>query len=615
MVDCWADFAKALTTTHLSIMSVIKKLLSLLSAEQKRSVAYLQFLVIVSSMIQTISVASIGYFIALNSGVYNRENSGFVRFFYSIFDFADNTDFIVSMGYITILILLLSTVFGIFNGWVCGILSAKLGMSLSSRLYIYYLHESWLFHTLKNSSHFAKAITADVGRVTGIISNIIGINSKVVLIISMSSMLIFVNPHTTLILIGVFAVVYVLLYKFSRQILEANGRRISELQAIRYRVIFEGFYGIKDVLLLGCQSNFSDRFVKSGNKMIRVNSISGIIGGVPRSIIELLANVSVISIIIYFLQSAGGNFLTILPTITFYALAVLKLLPAFQGIYGSIAAIRGNVAALEDLQDDLLKGKNTANMGNAGRDHPMTLCKNIAINNITFTYPNKEIPAIDDLSLNIKAHTAVGIVGASGAGKTTLIDLLLGLLQPKQGEIIVDGTPLHAGNIGAWQATLGCVPQDIFLSDGSIRQNIAFGIEDHLVDEKMVKSAASWAHLDELIASLALGVDTIVGEHGVQLSGGQRQRVGIARALYYNASVILLDEATSSLDGLSEKVIMDSINDFSGKKTIIIVAHRLNTVKKCDVIYMMDNGKIIAHGSYEELRASNALFQKMLQYA
>ena len=237
------------------------------------------------------------------------------------------------------------------------------------------------------------------------------------------------------------------------------------------------------------------------------------------------------------------------------------------------------------------------------------------LKNIRFTYPGKPEPALHDLTMTIGVNKVTGLVGASGSGKSTAIDILLGLIQPEKGELLIDGEPITKQQLRAWQNSLGFVPQSIFLADSSIRENIAFGLPPELVDEEKVQQAATMAHLAELLAELPDGLNTRVGERGVQLSGGQRQRIGIARALYHDADVLILDEATSALDGITEKLIMDAIHDLSGKKTIIIIAHRLATVKQCDTIFLLSQGKLLDQGTYIELQARNEIFKKMTAHA
>ncbi|MCL1485129.1 MAG: ATP-binding cassette domain-containing protein [Marinobacter sp.] len=239
----------------------------------------------------------------------------------------------------------------------------------------------------------------------------------------------------------------------------------------------------------------------------------------------------------------------------------------------------------------------------------------IQLTNVTFAYPGKKNPALKNLDITIFANSVIGLVGSSGSGKSTAIDLVLGLMQPEQGQLLVDGKPITKDNLRAWQNTLGFVPQSIFLADSSIRENIAFGLPEHEIDDQKVRSATKMAHLEELVQELSDGLNTRVGERGVQLSGGQRQRIGIARALYHDAEVLILDEATSALDGITEKLIMDAIHDFAGQKTIIMIAHRLATVKQCDIIYLLSKGTVVDAGTYTQLTERNQIFKHMAQHA
>jgi len=241
--------------------------------------------------------------------------------------------------------------------------------------------------------------------------------------------------------------------------------------------------------------------------------------------------------------------------------------------------------------------------------------KTISLENVSFTYPGKEAPTLNQINISISANSAVGIVGESGSGKSTLINILLGLIEPQEGSLKIDKTDINNMNRRSWQNTIGFVAQNIFLSEGTIAENVAFGIPRDQINLEQVQTALELAHLSELIKSLEKGVHTKVGERGVQLSGGQRQRIGIARALYHEAEVLVFDEATSSLDGITEKMIIEAIHEFSGQKTIIMVAHRLKTVKKCDLIFFIDKGKLIDQGTFEELVDRNEHFKNLTTHA
>ena len=377
----------------------------------------------------------------------------------------------------------------------------------------------------------------------------------------------------------------------------------------------EGFGGIKDVLLLDRSYDFVKRFENSGKIFARAQSVNMSLTQVPRYFMELIAFGTMIGLVLVLVKLHQGNLGAVLPILAVYALAAFKLLPALQQIYGSITQIKGSSAAFESVKDDLLQSNNNKIIKTEAVPVQMKLEKNITLKNIKFNYPNKSRPAVDGVTMTIPANGVVGLVGSSGSGKSTLIDLLLGLLIPQQGELYIDDICITEDNKRAWQNTLGFVPQSIFLSEGSIAENIAFGVPAAEIDMQQVNKAIELSHLKELMEQLPDGMNTKVGERGVQLSGGQRQRIGIARALYHEADVLIFDEATSALDGITEKIVMDAIHEFSGKKTIVMIAHRLKTVQKCDIIYLMNQGKIVDSGTYNELVIKNPEFRKMAENA
>ena len=295
--------------------------------------------------------------------------------------------------------------------------------------------------------------------------------------------------------------------------------------------------------------------------------------------------------------------------ISLYAMAGYRLMPALQVIYGAVSNIKYNMPAFNILVNDFYKS--TVKISKELEQEPIELNDKLEIRGISFSYQNSEYPVIKNLTLDIKHNTTVGLIGSTGAGKTTLIDIILGLLTPETGSLIVDGKEINQSNIPAWQKNIGYVPQTIYLTDDTVERNIAFAVEEEEIDRELVINAAELANLDKFILTLPDQYETSVGERGVRLSGGQRQRIGIARALYHNPIVLVFDEATSSLDGITEVAIMDAIHNLSHKKTIIMIAHRLSTVKECDVIHMMKDGEIVVSGTYQQLIAENEEFQQM----
>jgi ATP-binding cassette, subfamily B, bacterial PglK len=600
------------------MLTQLKELYSLLADEQRKKLLRLQGLVVLMAFAELGSVLSIGPFMALVGDMSQLQGDTVVAEVYRLSGLQDPRTFLFWIGVGVLVALALAATISMFTIWRLSMYGARVGAELSSRLYKHYMHQPWLFHASGSSSQLTNQIAQECTRITnGIINPFIQMNARIVMAALMAVAIFVFNPAVAITGLVIFASAYMAMYRIVRQRLIRNGGTITEAQRLRFKLMGEGFGGIKDALLLGRQQVFTDRFEKASARFADAQGKTQVMSQVPRFIMELVAFGSVIFLILYLLAAHDGNLGTILPLLSVYALAGFKLLPAFQQIYTSISQIRGNLVAFEGLRDDLRASARTSfqsALKENGGEH-LTPRKSIELKNIQFTYPGKAEPALRDLTMTIGVNQAIGLVGASGSGKSTVIDILLGLIHPETGELMIDGSPVKKQQLRAWQNSLGFVPQSIFLADSSIRENIAFGLPPELVDEEKVQRAATMAHLDELLAELPDGLRTRVGERGVQLSGGQRQRIGIARALYHDADVLILDEATSALDGVTEKLIMDAIHDFSGKKTIIMIAHRLTTVKQCDAIFMMAQGEVVDSGTFDELAARNLVFQRMANHA
>ncbi|MGP9833532.1 ABC transporter ATP-binding protein [Marinobacter sp. NSM] len=600
------------------MFSQLKELYSLLTEDQRKKLRRLQFLVVLMAFAELGSVLSIGPFMALVGDMSQLQSDGIVGDLYRLSGLEDPRIFLFWTGIGVLVALTIAALISMFTIWRLSMYGARVGAELSSRLYKHYMHQPWLFHASGSSSQLTNQIAQECGRITGgIIHPLMQMNARVVMAALMAIAIFIFNPAVAITGLVIFAVAYMAMYRILRHRLIRNGGTITAAQRLRFKLMGEGFGGIKDALLLGRQQAFTDRFGQASTRFADAQGKNQVISQVPRFVMELVAFGSVIFLILYLLAAHDGNLGTILPLLSVYALAGFKLLPAFQQIYSSISVIRGNLPAFEGLRDDLSASSTATRLltpADNTTEH-LTPTRSIELKNVQFTYPGKTEPALRYLTMTIGANQVIGLVGASGSGKSTAIDLLLGLIQPEKGELLIDGNPITKQQLRAWQNSLGFVPQSIFLADSSIRENIAFGLPSELVDDEKVQRAATMAHLDELLAELPDGLNTRVGERGVQLSGGQRQRIGIARALYHDADVLILDEATSALDGITEKLIMDAIHDFSGKKTIIMIAHRLATVRQCDSIYLLEKGEVTDQGTYDELALRNAIFQRMAEHA
>lgn len=599
------------------MLSVTKQLFALLSKEQLKQLYILQTLVIIMAFTELLGIASIAPFMALVGDISILESEGVFAKLYQMSGVNSPTDFLFYFGITVLFMLALSTVVSMFTTWRLAVFGARIGTEVADRLYAFYMQQDWQFHASGSSAQLTKQVTTESARISnGIVQPLMQMNAKVVLAVVISFSIIAYDPMTALLGLAIFSLAYLILYRLVRQKLVSNGQKLSSVSTDRFRLMNEGFGGIKDVLLLDRSHDFVERFHQSGKVFARAQGANIALSQVPRYFIELVAFGAMISLVLVLIKLHSGNLGEVLPILAVYALAAFKLLPALQQIYASVSNIKGNTAAFEAVKHDLQQSFNHESAIEAKVDTAsINLNKAIILQDIKFSYPNKLIPALDGVSLTIPVNHVIGIVGPSGSGKTTLIDILLGLLKPVSGSIYVDETHITTRNKRTWQNLLGFVPQSIFLSEGSIAKNIAFGLPAQDIDITQVYKAVNLAHLNELVAELPKGIDTQVGERGVQLSGGQRQRIGIARALYHKAEVLVFDEATSALDGITEKIVMDAIHEFSGKKTIIMIAHRLKTVEKCDLIYFMDRGRIIDQGTYHQLIQNNAKFREMTKNA
>ena len=598
------------------MFKLLSNLFNLLSSYQRKRFYTLQLLVILMSIIEILGVASIIPFMALVGDMSQLRQETFFAKLYQMSGIDSQSQFVFILGICVLIMLFISMIISVFTIWGLSMFANKIGTEIADRLYAHYLNQDWLFHASGSSAQLTKKIATETMRVTGaILVPLMYVNSKLVLSLLMSISIFIYDPKVAVIGLSIFAISYFLLFRGVRNRLNKNGIAISKVNEERFRLMNEGFGGIKDVLLMGRDADFINRFNKTGKTLAYSQGTNIALAQAPRYFVELLAFGSMILLILYLIASHNGNLGMILPIISVYAIGTIKLLPAFQQIYSSIAIIKANIPAFESIQQDLYDSLSAEEISIEVEESYLHPEKHISLEKVSFTYPNKQEPALNGLNISIPVNNVIGIVGPSGSGKSTLIDILLGLIEPDQGLLKIDNKIIDSKNCRSWQNTIGFVAQSIFLSEGSIAENIAFGIPNNEIDFKQVEYTLKLAHLNDFVNNLKQGIHTKVGERGIQLSGGQRQRIGIARALYHEAEVLVFDEATSSLDGITEKMIMEAIHQFSGKKTIILIAHRLKTVQKCDNLFFIDNGKVVDQGTYDELIEKNEQFKNMSLHA
>jgi ATP-binding cassette subfamily B protein len=493
--------------------------------------------------------------------------------------------------------------------WASARFAFSSGADLSSDVYRRTLYQPYQVHVARNSSEVISGIANKVGgTVLGVMFPSMTLISSGVSLLATLTALLIIDPWIALGAGFGFGICYGIITWFSRRRLRSNSRRIATEQTAVIKVLQEGLGGIRDVLLDGTQAAYYDVYRRAEVSWRRAQGDNVFIAQSPRFSMEAVGMV-LLAILAFALSRQSHGIAAALPVLGALALGAQRLLPALQQLYGAWASIAGSHALLEDtlgLLDQPLPAD-----ASSPRPPPLPFEREIRLDQVRFQYTADGPWVIDNLSLTIAKGTRIGLVGGTGSGKSTTLDLLMGLLSPTSGVISVDGQVLDPGSVRAWQAGLAHVPQAIFLADASLAENIAFGVPPASIDLKRVRRAADLAQIGEFIDAMPEGLSSLVGERGVRLSGGQRQRIGIARALYKETRVLVLDEATSALDNSTERSVMDAIEGLSRDLTVIMIAHRLSTVQRCDTIVELENGRLVAQAPYEELLMRSRSFQQM----
>jgi ABC-type multidrug transport system fused ATPase/permease subunit len=473
---------------------------------------------------------------------------------------------------------------------------------LSQRLYRTYLRLPYPFHLQRNSAQLIRNVITEVSMfsTTGIVQGITLLTELLVLL-GLCGLLLAIEPVPALIVAAVLGTAAWAFHRVTRGGIARWGERRQHHDGLRLQQLQQGLGGVKDVKLLGRESDFLAQYRAHDAQSARVGQLMSTVQLLPRLWLELLA-VSGLAILVISLIAQDRALEAVLPTLGLFAAAAFRLIPSVNRVLGAVQQLRYALPAINTLHAELNRPL-PAHEGTRAPAAPFRAA--LELRHVTYTYPGAARAALANLSLAIRRGESVGVVGASGAGKSTLVDVLLGLLTPDSGEVRVDGASIQA-NLRGWQDQIGYVPQSIFLTDDTLRRNVAFGLPEAEIDDEAVRRAIRAAQLDAFVASLPEGLETVVGERGVRISGGQRQRIGIARALYHDPAVLVLDEATSSLDVPTERGVMQAVDALHGDKTIVIVAHRLSTVESCDRLLRLEEGRLADEGGPQTLLARQA---------
>lgn len=492
--------------------------------------------------------------------------------------------------------------------WVSTRLAFASGADLGIEVYRRTLYQPYQVHLARNSSEVISAISIKVGGAVNVLHQTLVLTSSTILLIAITIALVVIDPVIASVAAVGFGTSYGLLAWWTRRRLRRNSQRIAHEQTQVIRALQEGLGGIRDVLLDGTQSVYCSIYRQADLPLRRAQGNNIFTSGSPRFAVEAVGMV-LIAVLAYELSGQDGGIATAMPVLGALALGAQRLLPALQQSFGAWANITGSQASLADAVELLSQPLPPEHKQPA--PHPLHLKQAIRIDAVRFRYRSDGPWVLNGINLTIPKGARVGIVGSTGSGKSTMLDLMMGLLTPTEGELLVDGQPIKGRNVRAWQRTIAHVPQSIYLADTTLAENIAFGVSREAIDMQRVQQAARQAQIADFIESSPGGYDAKVGERGVRLSGGQRQRIGIARALYKQASVLVLDEATSALDNATEQSVMDAISKLDRNLTLFMIAHRLTTVKHCDTIIELERGQVVAQGTYEQLLECSPGFRSM----
>ena len=595
-------------------MQTFKKLLFLLSPHERKRAGLLLTMVIIMALLDIMGVASILPFMAVltNPGLIETNIILNKIFQYlNSFGIENSFQFIFTLGAFMFVLLIVSLSFKSFTIYLQTRFTLMREHSIGKRLIEGYLHQPYSWFLNHHSANLGKSILTEVSQVIGYgLAPMMDLISKVITVFAIIILLLIIDPKLTIIVSLTLGIFYGIVFYFVKNTLDQIGKNRLKSNELRFKSTNEAFNAIKEVKVGKLEETYIKLFSNSAKIFAKSQATSLIIGQMPRYIFEAIAFGGILLIILYII-SQTDNFNTAIPIVSLYVFAGYRLMPALQQIYAAISQLTYVKPALNKLYNDFNNLEN--NKDNVDNHQSDIIFNNaISLKNVNYNYPNTSRTSLKDINLTIPVNSVVGLIGATGCGKTTTVDIILGLLEPQKGTLEVDEKVITRKNLKSWQKSIGYVPQQIYLSDNTIEANIAFGVDNKKINQDMIKKVSKIANLDQFVVNeLPEKYQTLIGERGVRLSGGQRQRIGIARALYHSPRVLVLDEATSALDTQTEKAVMNSIINLSKNITIIIIAHRLNTVKDCDNIFLLEGGKIAAKKTFQELISTNKNFSSL----
>lgn len=596
--------------------STSAKALAMLTPREKRRGLLVLGLIVLKAIADTVSVASVIPFLTVLGKPEIVEENALVSKIFNGLGFTSVDAFLIALGFAVVAMMVAGAILRSVATYAINIYIGMRQYSLSRRLIETYLRQPYEYFLSRHSGDMSTNIIVEASRaVTLFYQPALELLNQGVSFLFLVSLLLFADPLMTLLAILLLGGAYALVFFAVRSRLKIMGEEVVRANKQRFRLTSEILSGVKQIKITGRDQGYVERFSEPSLRIARLQAITTTLQTVPRFALEVLAFGGIIVLTLTLIARFGGVgsgvLSDLLPLLGLYAFAGYRLMPSLQSGYAAFSKLRLGSAPINQLYHDLMGQENLNQLSSSPPD-PLKLNSEIRLENVTYTYPGDRTAGLKGISFKVPRGTSVGIVGSTGAGKTTLVDVILGLLPLQDGGVLIDGQKITDKNIRAWQANIGYVPQEIYLSDATVKENIAFGIPPEQIDTSRVERAARDARIHDFIVSELPGAyNTMIGERGLRLSGGQRQRLGIARALYHDPDIVIFDEATSALDTVTENEVMASVNSISGAKTVLMIAHRLSTVRDCDKIIFMEKGSIVGEGDFQTLNANNTQFRKL----
>ncbi len=589
---------------------IYKRIWPLMSAKQRWRLLPLIALMLAAGIFELAGVASIVPFLAVLANPQVVTERAELQVLYEWTGATDTFDLLRIMGLIVFIAIIGSIMVKATTLYFITQFVRSMAIDLGVVRLRRYLMQPYEWFLAQHTADLGKSVLEEVQQiVSNTVAPAVRTIANLLILVILAGFLIYLEPVGAIAAGIVFGAGFGIAYDRLRRKLTVAGRERRAASRERFVVTAEAMSGIKDVKMHGLEESYVQRFVEPSRRLARHLSRAVLLSEMPRFVLEALALGGILFFVLYLLWSRPGGLAEFLPVIGAFAFAGLKMMPTIQTLFTDVALMRFGDAGLAALAEDMDGYRHDPSPSSGSGQHPIRMRRVLALKGVSYRYPGAARDVVQDVSFEIHAGTSVGIVGPTGAGKTTVVDILLGLLVPGQGSLLVDGEPITEARRRAWQQGIGYVPQSIYLTASSIAQNIAFGVPVDQIDQGRLRRAARLADIDAFIETLDAGYETEIGENGVRLSGGQRQRIGIARAMYKEPALVVFDEATSALDTLAERTVIEAIKRLEGETTVLMITHRLTTVAHCDTILVFKDGRLTGSGDYATLSEESEVFR------